>query len=301
MKFEKATRKRAKLRLGITGPSGSGKTWGALDIARGIGGRIAVIDTEKGSASIYSDRADFDVLELEAPYTPERFIEALDAAVAAGYDIVVLDSITHEWTGPGGCLELVDVVAATKTRGNTWAAWNEVTPRHRAFLDALVRSPVHVIATMRSKTETAQSEVNGKKSVVKLGMKAEQRDGAEYEFTTVLDIVHAGHFALASKDRTGLFAGDAQPITVDTGRRLAAWLNQGDAPVEHVKPELVSGALAFLNAAVKIGSEELKRVHIEWRAFPGFAAVWMEHGATLKAEAAQADAYHASLAEETAS
>lgn len=227
MKFEKAIRMKAKLRLALTGPSGSGKTHGALQIAKGIGGRIALIDTEAGSASLYSHMAEFDVLELEPPYAPERFIEAVKLAEQAGFHVLIIDSITHEWNGVGGCLELVDQIAKAKYRGNAWSAWAEITPRHRAFLDALMRSPLHVIATMRSKTETAQVEENGRKKVAKLGMKAEQRDGAEYEFTTVLDLVHEGHFAVASKDRTGLFGGDPAPIDEETGRRLLAWLEEG--------------------------------------------------------------------------
>lgn len=137
MKFEKAMRKKAKLRLALTGPSGSGKTYSALLIAKGIGGKIAVVDTEKGSASLYSDIADFDVLELEPPFSPERFIEAINAAEQAGYDSIVIDSITHEWGGVGGCLELVDTIAKTKFRGNSWSAWSEINPRHRLFLSTL--------------------------------------------------------------------------------------------------------------------------------------------------------------------
>lgn len=230
MQFQKAQRKKAKLRLGITGPSGSGKTWGALKIASGLGGSIAVIDTERGSASLYAHLTDFDVLELNPNYTPERFIEALRAAETAGYETVIIDSITHEWSGVGGCLELVDQIAAAKYRGNSWSAWNEMTPRHRALLDAILRSPCHIIVTMRSKTETTQTEENGKKKVVKLGMKAEQRDGFEYEMTTVLDLTHDQHYALASKDRTGLFSGDPKPITADTGAMLREWLESGAEP-----------------------------------------------------------------------
>lgn len=228
MKFEKAERKKAKLRLALTGPSGSGKTYGALQVAKGIGGKVAVIDTEKGSASLYTHMAEFDVLELAPPFTPERFIEALHAAEGADYNVLIIDSITHEWSGKGGCLELVDEVARAKYKGNSWSAWNDITPRHRDFLDALLRSPIHVIATMRSKTETAQTEENGRKKVVKLGMKAEQRDGAEYEFTTVLDIVHDGHYAVASKDRTGLFTDrDPRQLTPEVGKEMLAWLENG--------------------------------------------------------------------------
>lgn len=231
MQFRKAERRKAKLRLALTGPSGSGKTWGALQIAKGLGGKIAVIDTERGSASLYTHLAEFDVLELNPPYTPERFVEAVRAAEQAGYGVLIIDSASHEWNGVGGCLELVDQVAAAKFRGNSWSAWNEITPRHRAFLDALLRADMHVIATMRSKTETAQTEENGRKKVVKLGMKSEQRDGVEYEFTTVLDLSHEGHFAVASKDRTGLFIGDPQKLTPGMGEKLLDWLESGAEPL----------------------------------------------------------------------
>ncbi len=227
MKFEKAVRKKARLRLGLTGPSGSGKTWSALELATGIGGPIAVIDTEHESASLYSDRFDFDTLNLAAPYSPERFIEAIRAAEKAGYKTLIIDSLTHEWSGPGGCLEINDMLASARYKGNTWSAWSETTPRHRALLDVIIASPMHIILTLRSKTETVQGE--GKK-VMKLGLKSEMRDGFEYELTTVLDIGHESHAATASKDRTGLFTGrDPFQITAETGKALMQWLDAGAA------------------------------------------------------------------------
>lgn len=265
MKFEKAMRKKAKLRLALTGPSGSGKTYSALLVAKGIGGRIAVIDTEKGSASLYSDVAEFDVLELDPPFTPERFIEAISAAEQAGYDSLIIDSITHEWGGVGGCLELVDTIAKTKYRGNSWSAWSEINPRHRSFLDAILRSSMHIIATMRSKTETAQVEENGRKKVAKLGMKSEQRDGVEYEFTTVLDIGHETHHAIASKDRTKLFS-NADPVVLSeqTGKQLLHWLESGANPAEESLKVFTESAAGVANL------EGLKSLFEEaWRTLRG--------------------------------
>jgi hypothetical protein len=257
--FTKATRQQARLRLGITGPSGSGKTYSALLLARGIGGKIACIDTEQGSASLYAHLCDFDTLNLEPPYRPERFIEAVRSAEAAGYNVLVIDSITHEWNGSGGCLELVDEVARAKFRGNNWSAWSEVTPRHRAFLDAVLHSKMHIIVTLRSKTETAQVEDGGRKKVVKLGMKSEQRDGFEYELTTVLDLSHDGHFATASKDRSGLFSDkDPERITTATGQRLLAWLNSGATPTPETTPAPVhvqvikAGPVTVSDASLKL-------------------------------------------------
>lgn len=247
--FKKAERKQAKLRLALAGPSGSGKTYSALLLAQGIGGRIAVIDTEHGSASLYADIADFDTVELHAPYSPERYVEAIIAAEQAGYNVLIIDSYSHEWTGSGGCLEANEKLAHQKFKGNTWAAWNETTPRHRRLTDKILTSSLHIICTMRSKTETVQGE--GKK-ILKLGMKSEQRDGTDYEFTVVLDLTHDGHTAMASKDRTKLFE-EPELITADTGRRLLAWLNSGVSPEERAK-ELLVDALADIASAKDMAS-----------------------------------------------
>lgn len=237
MKFTKAERKKSKLRLALTGPSGSGKTRGALLIAKGLGGRIAVIDTEQGSASLYSHLCDFDTLELTAPYSPERYREAIAAADNEGYDVLIIDSASHEWNGIGGCLEINEQLAQAKFRGNTWSAWNETTPRHRKFIDAMLQSRMHIICTGRSKTETSQEEINGKKKVVKLGMKTEQREGFEYDFTVVLDLTHDQHFANPSKDRTGLFGGDPAKIDESTGVRLKEWLEAGAVETKQTDPD----------------------------------------------------------------
>ncbi len=232
MQFKKAQRQQARLRLALAGPSGSGKTYGALLVAKGIGGRIAVIDTEQGSASLYDHLTDFDTLTLDPPYTPERYIAAIQAAVKGGYNVLIIDSMTHEWDGAGGCLEANETLAHARMKGNTWAAWNETTPRHRAFVDCILQSPIHIICTMRSKTETVQGD--GKK-VMKLGMKTVQRDGTDYEFTTVLDLTHDNHYANASKDRTGLFS-QPEILSEATGKRVLAWLNSGAAPAPSSPP-----------------------------------------------------------------
>ena len=255
VQIRKARRSATKLRLLLTGPSGSGKTWGALQIAKGIGGKCVVIDTEEGSSDLYDHLHDFDVIDLRPPFSPERYIEAITAAEQAGYEVIIVDSVTHCWSGPGGCLEILEDVAKAQFRGNTWSAFSVITPRWRAFVDKLLRSPAHVICSGRSKTETAQVDDHGKKKVAKLGMKLEARDGLEFEFTCVLDLIHDGHYATVSKDRTGLFAGDPKPITVATGERLAGWLAGGHA-VEPPQPtddqEVVEKATAAIADATTI-------------------------------------------------
>lgn len=306
MKFEKAVRRKAKLRLALSGPSGSGKTLSALLLAKGIGGRIAVIDTERASASLYAesvnigngrkiDTPEFDSLNLSAPYSPERYIDAINTAADAGYNVLIIDSITHEWSGVGGCIELVDDIAKARFRGNSWSAWSEVTPRHRAFVDAILQSPIHVIVTMRSKTETAQQEnQNGKKTVVKLGMKAEQRDGFEYEMSAVLDLTHEGHFATATKDRTGLFMGqDPVVITHETGVRLLEWLEHGaDEPKtgmstndvdKHIKAIVESADIESLNTAANVALEAATDVK-DREAYKRFMACAKDCKATIEQE-----------------
>ena len=238
MQIKKAQRTLAKLRLAMTGTSGSGKTYSSLLIAKGLGGRICVIDTERGSASLYADlpgMPEFDTLELDEPYSPERYVEAIRMVESSGYDICIVDSMTHEWSGTGGCLEINDQLARSKYRGNTWSAWNEVTPRHRRFVDTILQSKMHMICTMRSKADTAQEkDAGGKTKVVKVGMKTEQRDGMDYEFTLVFDISADGHFANASKDRTALFS---QPVILseETGKKLREWIDTA-RPVQTASP-----------------------------------------------------------------
>lgn len=226
--FKKATKAQAKARLLFSGASGSGKTTAALTVAAQLGKRIAFIDTEAGSASLYADRFDFDVLELSPPYAPERFIEAIEAAESAGYEVIVIDSITHEWSGPGGCLDI-------KTKmGDRFQDWAKVTPRHDRFIQAMMRSKAHIIATVRAKQGYSMDE---KGKVQKSGMDPQQRDGIDFEFTVCWNI-NAQHMAEAQKDRTRLFDGKPEVITAETGERLAKWLSAGEvqAPVAEVAP-----------------------------------------------------------------
>lgn len=226
--FKKATKAQAKARLLFSGASGSGKTTAALTVADQLGKKIAFIDTEAGSASLYADRFNFDVLEMGPPYAPERFIEAIEAAEAAGYEVIVIDSITHEWSGPGGCLDI-------KTKmGDRFQDWAKVTPRHDRFIQAMMRSKAHIIATVRAKQGYSMDE---KGKVQKSGMDPQQRDGIDFEFTVCWNI-NAQHMAEAQKDRTRLFDGKPEVITAETGERLAKWLSAGEAvaPVAESEP-----------------------------------------------------------------
>ncbi len=238
--FRKAERKQAKLRLCLAGPSGSGKTYSSIKIAQGLGGKIAMIDTEHGSGELYAHLADYDVVTLNAPYSPERYIECIKAAEKAGYTVLIIDSLTHAWSGEGGVLEMVDKVSKTSRTGNSYTAWRDVTPWHNKLVEAILTSNLHIITTMRTKTEyVIETNEKGKTTPRKVGMAPVQRDGMEYEFTAVLDLSLDGHFYSASKDRTGLFDGKPDLPSEKTGKILLEWLNSGKA-VEDKKPEQVS-------------------------------------------------------------
>lgn len=239
MTFRKAERKQAKLRLAISGPSGSGKTYSALLIAQGLApdGRIALLDTERGSGELYASLLDYEVATLTPPYTPDRYISLIQEAEKAGYDVLIIDSLSHAWTGSGGVLDMHEK-AATAAKGNNWAAWREVTPAHNALVDALLGADLHIIATMRTKTADEVTDDNGKKKPVKVGLAPVQRDGMEYEFTVVLEITVDSHVATAAKDRTGLFDGRHFTPTMETGEKLREWLETGIDPKEESRKSL---------------------------------------------------------------
>lgn len=222
--FKKATKSQARLRAAIFGPSGAGKTYSSLRIATGIGGRIAVIDTERGSASKYSDRFDFDVLELD-DQSVDGYVDAIRLAAKEGYTVLVIDSLSHAWQT---LLEEVEKLAKAKYRGNTWSAWSEGTPLQRKLVGAILGFPGHVLATMRSKTEwTTVDDGRGKKSPQRVGLAPEQGKNVEYEFDLLVEI-STEHIANVIKDRTGKF----QDKLIDKpgeefGEALAEWLSDG--------------------------------------------------------------------------
>jgi len=223
--FKRATKRQARLRAAVFGPSGGGKTFSCLRIATGLagGGRVAVIDTERGSASKYSDRFEFDVMEL-ADQTVQGYVEAIKAA--HGYDVLVIDSLSHGWQS---LLEEVEKLAKAKYRGNTWSAWSEGTPLQKKLVESILSFPGHVLATIRSKTEwTTVEDGRGKKVPQRIGMAPEQGKGIEYEFDILLEI-STEHIANVIKDRTGKF----QDKLIDKpdeefGRQLALWLSDGE-------------------------------------------------------------------------
>jgi hypothetical protein len=233
MQFQKATKEQAKLRLALFGPSGSGKTFTSLRIATGMGGPVAFIDTERHTARKYSDRFDFDVLELERRDI-SAYIEAIQAAQKEGYPVLIIDSLTHAWQE---LLEEVDKLARSKYGGNRWSAWSDGTPKQRVFIDALLSFDGHVIATMRSNTEwDSEKDDRGKVKPVRVGLKPEQGKDIEYEFDLLMEL-SPEHVAKIIKDRTGKY----QDVVIEMpgeglGRELLDWLSTGESPAPRPQP-----------------------------------------------------------------
>jgi hypothetical protein len=220
--FQKASRKQAKARVALSGPSGSGKTYSALGIAAGLGERIAVIDTEHGSASLYADQFDFDVVELGPPYTPVRYVEAVNAAVQLGYDVVLIDSITHSWSGQGGVLDIVNAA------GGRFQDWQKGSPLWQQLLDSILQCPAHVVVTVRAKT--AYEVADGGKKVEKLGLAPEARAGLEYEFTIFGELSLAHSLSITKSRMKDLQDAVVSRPDSSLGERIAAWLNEGEEP-----------------------------------------------------------------------
>ena len=225
----------------LFGPSGSGKTFSALVVATGMAkafekkkGRkpkILLADTEKGRGKYYSDEFEYSYVRFDAPYNPEAFIELINYAVDQGYDILIIDSASHEWSGEGGCLEL------QQRAGGTYQAWAKVTPRHNAFIESIAYSPIHIIATMRGKDQyEVEKDDRGKTNVKKLGVGATQRDGFEYDFTVSFMLDQKTHTVSVEKDTTHVFDNRGSFILTESdGEKVMNWATSGSGKTPEVR------------------------------------------------------------------
>lgn len=231
--IQRAERRKVKIRIGLSGPAGSGKTYTALMLAKGLIGadmsRVCIINTEGDRAHLYAHLGDYSVIKLNAPYSPERYIEAIAAAEKAGFACIIIDSLSHEWSAAGGVMDQVDKIKEANPKKN---AWLELTPRHRRLVDKVVTADAHLICTFRVKTD--YNFDTGKP--VKTGLKDDQRDGWDYEMT-VYGRLSITHLLDVEKDNTGLFPKDTGLFMPgeDTGRAILEWCEAGVEDPPHVK------------------------------------------------------------------
>lgn len=267
MTLRKATRQKSKIRLGLSAVSGGGKTYSSLLIAKGLAkgdmSKVAIIDTENGSADLYTQLGDYNVLPLESPYTPENYAKAIKTCEDAGMDVIIVDSITHEWDGKGGILE----IHAAMT-GNSFTNWASLTPRHQKFIDAILQSKCHIITTVRRKQDyELVTNDKGKLEPKKVGLKEITREGFDYELTCNLNL-DTNHMATTLKDRTGLFMDQPDFLpTEETGKLILDWCENGIEPIKFDAEKELKGCKNLvdlqavwlsLSAEDKVTHEDLK-------------------------------------------
>ena len=232
--FKKATREQVWLKILLSGASGSGKSYTALRLATGIAKKcnseIAYIGTEGSRDKYYSNEFSYDLMQLEDPYTTDKYIQAIEMAVEAGYKVLIIDSLSHEWKWLNDTHD--------KMPGNTFTNWGKLKPKHRQFMDKILNSPIHVIATARGKDDWVLEEKNGKQTPKKVGMGQQQDKDISYEYTVSLMLQQDTHIASADKDNTHLFDGRYDILTEKDGEQLYAWANTGDVPTP--KPPVIT-------------------------------------------------------------
>ena len=240
---KKATREKIYVKIALMAPSGGGKTYGSLRLSKGMAeeieretgkkAKILMANTESKRGYYYANEFDYDIVDIDPPHNPEKYVELIEFAVKEGYDILIIDSSSHEWEGKGGCLEL------QQQAGGTYQSWAKVTPRHNKFINAIADSPIHIIATMRGKDQYEMNkDERGKTSVQKLGVGARQRDGFEYEFSCTFLIDQKTNTAEVQKDNTHIFDSEGPTVLSEShGVKIMQWANSGEGYTPVVRKE----------------------------------------------------------------
>lgn len=260
MGFQKAKRENIWAKVLTIAPSGGGKSYGALRVAKGLADalakdtgveeRIAYIGTEGSRDKYYADEFDYDLLQLKPPFEPETYIDAIDEALDAGYKVIVIDSMTHEWKGKGGMLEI-----HSKMSGNSYTNWSKLTPRHEKFVDKILESEAYIVATVRGKDKYVLEEQNGKQVPRKVGVGYDQRDDLEFLFTVAVTIEQDTHYFTSVKDNTHLFEDRNDILTEKDGEIIYKWASGGDIKAKKTELEKAKDA-----AKAKIAMNEQEEV-----------------------------------------
>jgi hypothetical protein len=280
VQFKKATKAQSRARIALIGPAGSGKTWTALALATALGQRVAVIDTERGSASKYADLFGFDVLELET-FDPRTYIAAIDAAQTADYDVLVIDSLSHAWTGKGGVLDIKDAATRrSKSNDSFGAGWREASPLHNQLVDAMLQCRVHLIATMRAKTEyLVTRNAKGETKIEKVGLAPVQRDGLEYEFDIVGDMDGENNLAISETRCPTLQGAVFNRPDAKVAEVISDWLSDGVV----VEEGPIAGAVTTTPAPAMAARPMFAGLHANTAGYPtGWRIPTLEQIDTLR-------------------
>ncbi len=260
--FQPATKEAAKARIALTGPSGSGKTYTALALGFGLGEKVAVIDTERGSASKYVGRNgwQFDTVQ-PASYSPLSLVDILAAAAGADYPVVVIDSLSHYWMGADGMLEQVD------RRGGSnkfTSGWKVVGPEEKRMLDAILAYPGHVIATLRTKTDyVLETNDRGKQEPKRVGLKPIQREGIEYEFDLIGDMDRDNILTVTKTRMETVEVGATIPRPgVELAKQIVAFCSEG-SPVPPISEFRSRATAAATVEELKALFEEAARYRLD--------------------------------------
>lgn len=219
--FEQARRYKRKARIAIYGASGGGKTRTALEFASFIAGvegkQVAYIDTEKGSATLYSPadpaaklkEGEFNFIHCPAdpPFDHTWLIDGIRQIAASGqFSVLVIDSLSHWWFGEGGLLDQKEALAKTP-KYDSFSAWSEISKRYNALVEAIIDANIHMIVTMRSKQEYERKEdSNGRKTIERVGLAPVFRDDILYEVDLAL-LMNIGAICQVDKTRFNEFQG----------------------------------------------------------------------------------------------
>lgn len=283
LQIKKAVREQIYTKIALMAPSGGGKTYSSLRLATGMAreieketgkkAKILMGNTEESRGYYYADEFDYDIVDIDAPHNPEKYVELINLAVENEYDILIIDSSSHEWEGKGGCLDI------QQQAGGTYQAWSRITPRHQKFIEAISNSPIHIIATMRGKDqyEMVKDEKTGKSAVQKLGVGAKQRDGFEYEFTCTFLIDQKTNAAETQKDNTHIFEGQGSTILTEKhGEEIIKWANSGEKRttkkpvIKQATPETVEELQkAIITKATELGGSSNKELLDTFQAILG--------------------------------
>lgn len=240
MQLRKSERKQAKIKLALQGSAGSGKTYSSLLLAKGLTNgdfsKVAIIDTENRSADLYAHLGDYNVLTLTPPFTTEKYVEGIEICEKANVEVIIIDSFSHCWE------YLLDF--HSKMAGNSFTNWAKIKPLEKVFLNKILQSSAHIIATMRTKQDYVLNQKDGKFIPEKVGLKSISRDGTDYEFTLVFDL-DIKHFATSSKDRTGLFMDKTEfIINASTGKKIREWCENGTGTEQEILATIAKEIIA---------------------------------------------------------